>query len=95
MTHVDGSARVQTVSSESNQRLYYLLKEFNELTQCPVLVNTSFNIRGEPIVCNPQDAVRCFMGTNLDILVCGNFVAFKKDQDPSLRKDYRNKFKLD
>ncbi len=95
VTHVDYSARIQTVHRETNPRYYELLKEFKKNTNCPVLVNTSFNVRGEPIVCSIKDAFNCFMGTNLDILVIEDFILFKEDQDKSLLKDYKNKFKLD
>lgn len=95
VTHVDYTARVQTVDSLTNPRFYNLIKKFNDLTGCPVLVNTSFNVRGEPIVANPGDAFRCFMGTDLDILVIGNFILNKKDQDPILKDDYKNKYELD
>ena len=95
VTHVDYSARVQTVHKETNPRYYKLIKKFDELTKCPILVNTSFNIRGEPIVCSVEDAFRCFMGTNLDILVVEDFILYKSDQDNSLKEDYKNKFKLD
>ena len=95
VTHVDYSARIQTVHKETNQKYYKLLKKFQEKTGCPILVNTSFNIRGEPIVCTVKDAFSCFMGTDLDILVCENIILFKKDQDKSLKKDYRLDFKLD
>jgi carbamoyltransferase len=71
------------------------LKKFKEITGCPVLVNTSFNVRGEPIVCNVQDAFKCFMGTNLDILVCENFILYKNQQDKNLLKNYQDKFELD
>jgi carbamoyltransferase len=95
VTHVDYSARIQTVHKETNPRYYKLIKKFNELTKCPILVNTSFNIRGEPIVCSIEDAFRCFMGTNLDILVIEDFILYKSDQDHSFKEDYKNKFKLD
>ena len=95
VTHVDYSARIQTVHKETNSRYYKLLSEFKKITNCPVLVNTSFNIRGEPIVCSIEDAFNCFMGTNLDILVIENFILFKEDQDKSLSKNYKNKFELD
>ena len=71
------------------------MKKFKEITNCPVLVNTSFNVRGEPIVCTIEDAFRCFMGTNLDILACENFILYKKKQDINLAKNYKNKFHLD
>ena len=95
ITHVDYSARIQTVHKETNQRYYDLIKEFKKNTNCPILVNTSFNVRGEPIVCSVEDAFNCFMGTNLDILVIEDFVLFKNQQDNSLIKDYKNKFELD
>ena len=95
VTHVDYTARIQTVHKETNQKYYSLLKKFKEITGCPILVNTSFNVRGEPIVCSIEDAFNCFMGTNLDILVLENFILFKKDQDQLLLKDYKIKFELD
>ena len=95
ITHVDYSARIQTVHKESNPKYYDLINEFKKITNCPVLVNTSFNVRGEPIVCSVEDAFNCFMGTNLDVLVIENFILFKEDQDKSLLKDYKNKFELD
>jgi carbamoyltransferase len=95
VTHVDYSARIQTVSAETNPRFHRLLSEFKALTGCPVLVNTSFNVRGEPIVCTPEDAFRCFMGNELDVLVVGNCVLRKSEQDPALRQDYSSAFDLD
>ena len=95
VTHVDYSARVQTVHKNTNPKYHKLIKNFESITNCPVIVNTSFNIRGEPIVCSVQDAYRCFMGTDLDILVCENFILYKEKQNKQLLKDYRNKFKLD
>tara|TARA_B100001093_G_scaffold506977_2_gene566792 strand:+ start:556 stop:2394 length:1839 start_codon:yes stop_codon:yes gene_type:complete len=95
VTHVDYSARVQTVHKETNPKYYNLIYEFKKITNCPILVNTSFNVRGEPIVCSVEDAFNCFMGTNLDILAIENFILFKKDQDQNLIKDYKNKFELD
>ena len=95
ITHVDYSARIQTVHKETNPRYYELIKEFKKITNCPVLVNTSFNVRGEPIVCSVEDAFNCFMGTNLDILIIEDFTLFKEDQDKALIKDYKNKFELD
>jgi carbamoyltransferase len=95
ITHVDYSARIQTVHKETNSRYYDLIKEFKKITNCPVLVNTSFNVRGEPIVCSIEDAFNCFMGTNLDILVIEDFILYKDLQDKSLIKDYKNKFELD
>jgi carbamoyltransferase len=95
ITHVDYSARIQTVHHETNPKYYNLIKEFKKITNCPVLVNTSFNVRGEPIVCKVEDAFNCFMGTNLDVLVIEDFILFKDDQDKLLVKDYKNKFELD
>ena len=95
ITHVDYSARIQTVHEETNPKYYQLIKEFKKITNCPVLVNTSFNVRGEPIVCSVEDAFTCFMGTNLDILVIEDFILYKDDQNKSLIKDYKNKFELD
>ena len=95
VTHVDYSARIQTVHKETNPRYYNLLKKFKEITSCPVLVNTSFNVRGEPIVCSPTDAFKCFMGTELDVLAVGNFVLFKDEQDSALRMNYEQRYELD
>ena len=95
VTHVDYSARIQTVHRETNPRYYELLKNFKKITNCPILVNTSFNIRGEPIVCSVEDAFKCFMGTELDILVCENFVLQKKDQDKNLINNYKGQIELD
>jgi len=95
VTHVDYSARVQTVHKETNLKYYKLISKFKEITGCPVLVNTSFNVRGEPIVCSVEDAFKCFMGTNLDILVCENFILYKDKQSPDSLVDYRNKFEKD
>jgi carbamoyltransferase len=95
VTHVDMSARIQTVHKETNPRYHALLSAFKARTGCPVLVNTSFNVRSEPIVCTPEDAFRCFMGTDIELLVAGNCVARKEDQDPSLRVDYKGMFEPD
>ncbi len=95
VTHVDYSARVQTVHKDTNSKYYNLLKKFKEITGCPVLVNTSFNVRGEPIVNSPEDAFNCFMGTELDILVLGNHYLEKKKQNQNLKKDYSKEFELD
>lgn len=95
ITHVDYSARVQTVHKETNPRYYDLITKFKALTGCPVLVNTSFNVRGEPIVCTPEDSFNCFMGTDIELLVVGNCIMNKKDQDESLIKDYKNAYELD
>ena len=95
VTHVDYSARVQTVHAETNPRFHALLSTFKRKTGCPVLVNTSFNVRGEPIVRTPEDAFRCFMGTELDVLAVGNLYLKKSDQNSALKLDYKNAFKLD
>ena len=95
VTHVDYSARIQTVSKENNPLYYMLLKKFKEKTNCPVLVNTSFNIRGEPIVNTPEDAFKCFMGTELDVLIVGNCYLKKDSQNLDLKSTYINKFELD
>jgi carbamoyltransferase len=94
VTHVDYSARVQTVHAETNPRYHALIKAFGDLTGCPVLVNTSFNIRGEPIVCTPEDALRCFKGTELDLLVCGNCIV-RKDSSTPVDESYRSEYALD
>ena len=95
ITHVDYSARVQTVHQHTNPRYLALLSRFKALTGCPVLVNTSFNVRGEPIVCTPEDSFNCLMGTEIELLVVGNAVMRKEDQDPALIKDYKNAYELD
>ena len=95
VTHVDYSARVQTVHRETNPRYYALLAGFKAQTGCPVLVNTSFNVRGEPIVCTPEDAFRCFMGSDIEVLVVGDCFLRKEDQDPALKQDYKDAFDLD
>jgi carbamoyltransferase len=95
VTHVDYSARVQTVHADTNPRYHRLISSFKKLTGYGVVVNTSFNVRGEPIVCTPEDAFRCFMGTEMDELYVGNFRLVKEDQDPKLRESYYQKFDLD
>ena len=95
VTHVDYSARVQTVRRDTNPRFHALLSAFKARTGCPVLVNTSFNVRGEPIVCTPEDAFRCFMGTEIEALAIGNCFLRKEAQDPSLKLDYKDTFELD
>jgi carbamoyltransferase len=98
ITHVDFSARVQTVDERRHARYYHLLKKFYEKTGCPVIINTSFNIRGEPIVCSPQEAYRCFLATNMDVLVLERCVLLKEDQ-PNAKQhetdEYLAKFQLD
>ena len=95
VTHVDYSARIQTVHKETNPIFHKLIEEFERITKYPVLVNTSFNVRGEPIVCSVTDAFNCFMGTDLDVLVCNNFILYKENQNKDLLKDYKNKYESD
>ncbi|TMJ01355.1 MAG: hypothetical protein E6G97_15825 [Alphaproteobacteria bacterium] len=95
VTHVDYSARIQTVHADTNPKFHALLAAFQARTACPVLVNTSFNVRGEPIVCTPEDAFRCFMGTDIDVLAIGNCLLRKTDQDPALKQNYEHAFELD
>ena len=95
VTHVDYSARIQTVNKNTNKRYYDLISKFKEITGCPILVNTSFNVRGEPIVNTPTDAYNCFMGTELDYLVIGNCILEKIKQNPSFKKNYSKEFELD
>ncbi len=95
VTHVDYSARIQTVHAETNPRYHALISAFKMRTGCPVIVNTSFNIRGEPIVCTPEDAFRCFMGTDIEVLAVGNYFLQKEQQDENLKRDYRRSFELD
>ena len=98
ITHVDYSARVQTVDAERHGRYYKLIKEFESRTGCPVIINTSFNVRGEPIVCSPQDAYHCFMGTHMDVLVLEDHVLLKEDQPEEWKVDqaeYLSQFELD
>ncbi len=96
VTHVDYSARIQTVDGKYNKRYYGLLNKFYEKTGCPIIVNTSFNVRGEPIVCTPEDAYKCFMRTEIDTLVLGEFILSKKEQPEwEEKKDWREEFELD
>ncbi len=95
VTHLDYSARIQTVHKDTNPRYYALISKFKELTGCPVLVNTSFNVRGEPIVCTPEDAFHCFMGTELEVLAVGNTILRKADQHTHLSEDYTHAYELD
>ena len=95
VTHVDYSARVQTVHRDTNPRFHDLLSAFKARTGCPVLVNTSFNVRGEPIACTPEDAFRCFMGSEIEVLVAGDCFLRKEQQDPALKLDYRDRFDPD
>ncbi len=95
VTHVDYSARVQTVHRETNPLYHALITRFHELTGCPVVVNTSFNVRGEPLVCTPEDSFRCFMGTEIDVLVIGNAYLEKNRQPEHLKQRYEDRFDLD
>ena len=95
VTHVDYSARIQPVHADTSPRYHALLSRFKERTGCPVVVNTSFNVRGEPIVCTPEDAFRCFMGNDIEVLVVGNTILLKEDQNPALKQNYKNTFELD
>ena len=95
VTHVDYSARIQTVHEQTNLLYYKLIKRFKELTGCPILVNTSFNVRGEPIICSAEDAFKCFMGTGLDMLVVGRSIMDKSRQINTLQVDYKSLYELD
>ena len=95
VTHVDYSARIQTVHQTTNPKYHALISRFKEKTGCAVLVNTSFNVRGEPIVCSPKDAFRCFMGTDIDLLVIGNCLLWKDKQSDSLIENYKEQYELD
>ena len=95
ITHIDYSARIQTVHADTNPKYHALISKFKEKTGCPLVVNTSFNVRGEPIVCSPIDAFKCFMGTELDVLAVGNFVLYKEQQDKALRENYEERYELD
>ncbi len=95
ITHVDYSARIQTVHSDTNPKYHALISKFYEKTGCPLVVNTSFNVRGEPIICSPTDAFKCFMGTELDVLVVGDYLLLKEEQDDSLKEDYKVRYELD
>ena len=95
ITHVDYSARIQTVHSDTNPRYHAVISKFKEKTGCPLVVNTSFNVRGEPIICSPTDAFKCFMGTELDVLVVGNYILYKTQQDELLKENYEDRYDLD
>jgi carbamoyltransferase len=95
ITHVDYSARIQTVHSDTNPQYHAVISRFNAITGCPLLVNTSFNVRGEPIVCSPEDAFKCFMGTELDALAIGNYLLFKEEQNNALKENYEGQYELD
>ena len=95
VTHVDYSARIQTVDATTNSRFHALISKFKEETGCPLIVNTSFNVRGEPIVCTPKDAFKCFMGTDLDMLVIGDYFLIKDQQNMDLKENYEELYELD
>tara|TARA_B100001142_G_scaffold272054_1_gene278864 strand:- start:1290 stop:1868 length:579 start_codon:yes stop_codon:yes gene_type:complete len=95
ITHIDYSARIQTVHSDTNPRYHALISKFKEKTGCPLIVNTSFNVRGEPIVCSPTDAFKCFMGTEMEVLALGNYLLFKEEQDQALKENYEKRYELD
>ena len=95
ITHVDYSARIQTVHNDTNPRYHALISKFYEKTGCPIIVNTSFNVRGEPIICTPTDAFKCFMGTELDLLAVGNYLLIKEEQNDSLKENYKELYELD
>ena len=95
ITHVDYSARIQTVHANINPLFHALISKFKEKTGCPIVLNTSFNVRGEPIICSPKDAFKCFMGTGLDMIAIGNYLLEKKDQNKLLKEKYVDNYKLD
>ena len=95
ITHVDYSARIQTVHADTNRLYHEVISKFKEKTGCPLVVNTSFNVRGEPIICTPTDAFKCFMGTEMDVLAVGNYVLYKEQQDEALKKNYKERYELD
>ncbi len=95
ITHVDYSARIQTVHKDTNPRYHSLISKFKEKTGCPIVVNTSFNVRGEPIVCTPTDAFKCFMGTEMDVLAIGNYILYKDQQNKALKENYKEHYELD
>ena len=95
ITHVDYSARIQTVHADTNPKYHAMISKFKEKTGCPLVVNTSFNVRGEPIICTPTDAFKCFMGTEMDVLAIGNFVLYKEKQNEALKENYKERYELD
>ena len=95
ITHVDYSARIQTVHAETNHKFHTVISRFKEKTGCPLVINTSFNVRGEPIICTPTDAFKCFMGTEIDVLAVGNYVLYKEQQDNTLKENYKERYELD
>ena len=95
ITHVDYSARIQTVHADTNKRYHDVISKFKEKTGCPLVVNTSFNVRGEPIICTPTDAFNCFMGTEMDMLVIENYLLYKEQQDELLKENYKERYEMD
>ena len=95
ITHVDYSARIQTVHADTNPMYHAVISKFKEKTGCPLVVNTSFNVRGEPIICTPTDAFKCFMGTEMDMLAVGNYVLYKEQQNEALKENYEELYELD
>ena len=95
ITHVDYSARIQTVHSNTNPRFHAVISKFKEITGCPIVVNTSFNVRGEPIICTATEAFKCVLGTELDILAIGNYLLLKEDQNDILKANYEKQYELD
>ena len=95
ITHVDYSARIQTVHTDTNPKYHAVISKFKEKTGCPLVVNTSFNVRGEPIICTPTDAFKCFMGTEMDVLTVGNYVLYKEKQNKALIENYEDRYELD
>ena len=95
ITHVDYSARIQTVHADTNKRYHDVISKFKEKTGCPIVVNTSFNVRGEPIICTPTDAFKCFMGTEMDVLAIGNYILYKEQQDELLKENYKERYEMD
>ena len=94
-SHVDYSARIQTVHADTNPRYHAVILKFKEKTGCPLVVNTSFNVRGEPIICTPTDAFNCFMGTEMDMLVIENYLLYKEQQDELLKENYKERYEMD
>lgn len=95
ITHVDYSARIQTVHDDTNPHYHAVISKFKEKTGCPLVVNTSFNVRGKPIICTPTDAFKCFMGTEMDVLAVGNYILRKEQQDEVLKENYEKRYELD
>jgi len=95
ITHVDYSARIQTVHADTNPRYHAVISKFKEIAGCPIVVNTSFNMRDEPIICTPTDAFKCFMGTDLDLLAIGNYALYKEEKNKALKENYKERYELD